>query len=100
MLSLVGCAQSPTEEVKSFDTVISGYSYNPASITVNYGDKVIINIKNNDAVTHGISLQEFGVREFVKPGETKTIQFVASQRGQPNTFCSTDHGEKLAIKVT
>lgn len=88
-----------SKEIKEFSVIISNYNYNPSSIVVDYGDKVIVNIKNNDAVTHGISLQEFGVREFVKPGETKTIQFIASQRGQPATFCSTDHGEKLSIKV-
>ena len=86
-------------DVKEYDATISGYSYKPSSIEVNYGDVVRINIKNNDGVTHGISLPVFGVREFVRPGETKTIQFVADQYGSPETFCSTDHGEKLLINV-
>ena len=86
-------------DVKVFNSVISGYAYNPSSIEVNIGDTVRINIKNNDGVTHGISLPVFGVQEFVRPGETKTIQFVADQYGSPETFCSTDHGEKLLINV-
>ena len=88
-----------TEEVKEFNSVISGYAYTPSSIKVNLGDTVRVNIKNNDPVGHGISLPAFGVREFVSPGGMKTIQFVANQRGSPETFCSTDHGEKLLIEV-
>ena len=87
-------------EVKVFNSVIQNYRYNPESINVNFGDTVRVNIKNNDGVTHGISLPIFGVNEFVRPGQTKTIQFVANQRGNPETFCSTDHGEKLLIQVS
>jgi len=87
-------------EVKEFSTVIRGYNYDPSTINVNYGDTVIINIKNDDRVGHGISLPTFGVRESVGPGQTKRIQFIASPRESASTFCSTDHGEKLLIKVT
>ena len=85
--------------IKEFDAVINGFSYSPPSITVHVGDIVRINIRNRDTVTHGISLPVFGVQEFVRPGQTKTIQFVANQQGSGETFCSTDHGEKLLIKV-
>jgi len=94
-----GYASAPSANIKEFDTAIQNFRYNPESINVNFGDTVRINIKNNDGVTHGISLPVFGVREFVSPGQTKTIQFVANQRGNPETFCSTDHGEKLLIQV-
>ena len=92
-------ASASAGEVKEFNAVISGYSYDPPSIKVNLGDTVRIRIKNNDGVTHGISLPVFGVQEFVRPGETKTIQFVANKLGEPETFCSTDHGEKLLVEV-
>jgi len=109
MLVMTGCANNytgdPTTstqssgELKEFNTAIRGYEYSPSSIRVNFGDTVRVNIKNNDNVGHGISLPAFGVREFVQPGQTKTIQFTADQRGAPETFCSTDHGEKLLIDV-
>ena len=87
-------------EVKEFNTAIQNFQYNPQSINVNFGDTVRVNIKNNDGVTHGINLPIFGVREFVRPGQVKTIQFVANQRGNPETFCSSDHGEKLLIQIS
>ena len=107
IILVVGCTQniqggttSNLGEVKVFNTAIQNFQYNPESINVNFGEVVRINIKNNDGVTHGISLPVFGVREFVSPGQVKTIQFVANQRGNPETFCSTDHGEKLLIQVS
>jgi len=94
-----GYASAPSGSVKEFNTAIQNFQYNPKTINVNFGDTVRVNIKNDDDVTHGISLPVFGVREFVRPGQTTTIQFVANQRGNPETFCSTDHGEKLLIEV-
>ncbi len=85
--------------VKEFDRVISGFAYNPNSIDVNLGDQVVVNITNNDDVTHGINLPAFGVAEFVEPGTTKRIEFLADKTGSPELFCSSDHGEKLLINV-
>ena len=95
-----GYALATSGDFKEFNTAIQNFQYNPESINVNFGDTVRINIKNNDGVTHGINLPVFGVNEFVRPGQTKTIQFVAKQRGNPETFCSTDHGEKLLIQIS
>ena len=95
-----GYAPASSAGVKEFNTAIQNFQYNPQSINVNFGDTVRVNIKNNDGVTHGISLPIFGVNEFVRPGQIKTIQFVANQRGNPETFCSTDHGEKLLIQIS
>jgi len=108
VIFLVGCkgatntsgyASSQSSNIKEFNTAIQNFQYNPQSINVNFGDTVRVNIKNNDGVTHGINLPIFGVREFVQPGQIKTIQFVANQRGNPETFCSSDHGEKLLINI-
>jgi len=95
-----GYATAPSSDIKVFNTAIQNFEYNPKAINVNFGDRVRVNIKNNDGVTHGISLPVFGVNEFVRPGQTTTIQFVANTRGNPETFCSTDHGEKLLIKIS
>ena len=98
MFFFSGCAQS-SGNVKEFNAVISEYSYTPPLISVNVGDIVKITIKNNDGITHGFSLPVFGVQEFIKPGETKTIQFEANQPTTSETSCSTSHGEKLIVEV-
>ena len=79
--------------------VISNYAYTPAQVDVNLGDRVILTVQNNDSVSHGISLPTFGVREFVGPGQTQVVEFVADKAGTPETFCSGEHGEALIINV-
>ncbi|MCH8049614.1 cupredoxin domain-containing protein [Patescibacteria group bacterium] len=88
-----------TEQAVVYKFTISGYSYEPKSIDVNLGDTVTLKIKNLDQVTHGINLPVFGIQEFVRPGQTQTVTFVADQKGDPELFCSSDHGEKLLINV-
>lgn len=104
LLFIAGCSKSNDttitgNAVKEFDTVISNFKYSPESITVNQGDIVRINIRNNDGLRHGIFIDAFGINDFVNPGQVKSIQFVAAKKVNTNTFCSTDHGEKLYIKV-
>ncbi len=85
--------------LKQFNRIISDFSYQPPSVDVNKGDYVVINITNKDSVRHGINLPAFGVADFVDPGETKQISFLADKTGSPELFCSSDHGEKLIVNV-
>lgn len=82
-----------------YELTISGYSYQPGSIDVDLGDTVTLKITNRDRVTHGINLPVFGVQAFVRPGQTRTVTFIADQKGDPELFCSSDHGEKLLVNV-
>lgn len=110
-LLLSACISSPTgtpqgsnslqteQRTVHYSVVISNYTYTPTQIDVKLGDRVVLSVTNQDSVTHGISLPTFGVQEFVGPGQTQTVEFVADQLGAPETFCSSDHGEKLLINI-
>src|SRR5438874_703155 len=50
-------AQGP---VKEFTMTANAFTFDPATITVNQGDHVIIHAKSLD-VEHGISIPDFGV---------------------------------------
>lgn len=84
---------------KSFNLTVENFAYTPESVDVNLNDTVVLNITNRDNVRHGISLPVFGVNSFVNPNSSTTVRFVADQTGNPETFCSTDHGEKILINV-
>lgn len=86
-------------QVLKFSVSINNRSYSPGQIDVPYGSTVELTVKNNDNEQHGLFLQDFGVTDFVGPRQTKTIRFVANQRGQSATFCSVSHPEKLLINV-
>lgn len=67
------------------------WEWNPATITVNEGDTVKLNIKNTD-VAHGFAIFEFDVNEKLPPGKTATVEFVADKKGEYTFFCSVPCG--------
>ena len=67
------------------------WSFEPATITVNEGDDVKLNIESVD-VTHGFSIFEFGVNERLTPGKTTTVEFNADKAGEYTFFCTVPCG--------
>jgi len=86
-------------QILKFSASITNRKYTPKQIDVPLGATVELTVKNNDNEQHGLSIQDFGVRGFIGPRQTKTIRFVANRRGESTTFCSIAHPEKLIINV-
>lgn len=74
-------------ETKTFNVTAKKWEFSPSTITVNEGDVVVMHVTSVD-VDHGIAITAFGVNETLKPGVTKTIQFVADKKGTYSFFCS------------
>jgi nitrous-oxide reductase len=75
-------------------------SFEPTKIEVIQGDKVTIHLTNIEQTTdelHGFGLNEYNINVVVDPGETKTVEFVASKPGvfpyYCTNFCSALHQE-------
>ncbi len=75
-------------------------SFEPNKIELNEGDKVTIHLTNIEQTTdelHGFGLSEYNINVVVDPGETKTIEFVATKPGvfpyYCTNFCSALHQE-------
>jgi|TARA_Y100000310_G_scaffold91480_1_gene88840 cytochrome c oxidase subunit 2 len=84
-----------TQETKEFTMTAKKWDFSPSTITVNEGDKVILNVESID-VTHGIAIPDFGVSESLSPGNTVKIEFTADKKGSfsffCNVFCGSGHG--------
>lgn len=90
--------------VKEFSMTAKKFVFEPGTITVDKGDKVILHITSID-VTHGFSLREFRVNVFLPPNETKTVEFVADKTGtyifSCSVLCGSGHSEmtgKLIVR--
>ena len=75
-------------------------SFEPNKIEVSQGDKVTLYVTNIEQTTdelHGFGLNEYNINVVIDPGETKTIEFVASKPGvfpfYCTNFCSALHQE-------
>lgn len=105
--SINGAAVSATE-TKEFDIKAKNWEFSPDTITVNKGDKVILNIESLDdgsGVGHGITIPIFGVSKSFRGGESVTVEFIADKKGTFPFFCSvycgSGHGDmkgKLIVK--
>jgi len=78
---------SLTAEVKEFDMVARRWNFQPDTIRVNQGDRVILNIRSVD-VMHGFAINKFRVNSRLIPGQTTTVEFVADKKGTFTFFCS------------
>lgn len=77
----------PAPSIKEFTMTARQWKFDPETITVNEGDTVKLQITSVD-VTHGFALSEFGINEFLEPGKTVNIEFIADKKGTFTFFCS------------
>lgn len=69
------------------------WKWSPDIIKVKAGDKVRIRIYNEDDYDHGFALDVFGINRRLFPKETTVVEFIASNKGKFNFYCSVPCGE-------
>ncbi len=77
--------------VKEFTIIASQWKFDPNSITVSKGDTVRLKIISTD-VTHGITIPDYRINEYLTPGQTVNIEFVADRAGTFPFACSVSCG--------
>lgn len=80
------------QEVKTFNITAKQFEFTPNTISVNEGNKVVVNLTSTD-VDHGFAVTEYGISETVTAGETKTIEFTADKKGTFTFKCPVPCGE-------
>ena len=87
VLLFTGCA-TPTDHREITATVINGAAgFDPAAITVEKEDTVVITVSNTTDKTHGFSIQGMGVRKTVDPNQTLRVKFRAGRGGAFKIYC-------------
>jgi nitrosocyanin len=105
-LLLVGSAQAADQKFKivinAYDTTIPELNVEgvtvknirafnvinePETLTVKKGTKVKITVENKSPISEGFTIDEYGVQEVLKAGETKEISFVANKSGAFTIWC-------------
>lgn len=69
------------------------WKWQPDTIKVDPGDKVVLHIFNEDTYDHGFGIDVFGVNRRLFPQRTTTVEFSASLRGKFAFFCTVPCGE-------
>ncbi len=81
------------EEVKIFEIKADNYKFNPDTVVVNEGDKVIIKAIAVDK-DHGIGIKAFNIKQPLPKGELIAIEFTADKKGEYSIVCTKFCGWK------
>ncbi len=82
-------------ETKTFNVEAGSFYFKPNQIKVNKGDKVKIVISAVDMM-HDFVIDELGVKAPVTPnGTSSTIEFVASEVGEFEYYCSVGNHKQM-----
>lgn len=59
----------------------------PEALVVRKGNTVKIMVENKSPISEGFTIDEYGIKETIKAGETKVISFVADKVGAFTIWC-------------
>lgn len=86
---LPGASATPTN--RRFRIEASSFKYAPATIKVNVGDHVTIDLVSTDVV-HGLYVDGYDVSVTADPGRTASLSLVANRSGMFRLRCSVTCG--------
>jgi cytochrome c oxidase subunit 2 len=91
---------SEARPVQHIDISASRFSFEPHEITVKKGDPVILSVHSTD-VTHGLVVEELGIRTEVKKGESEDLKITPETagtfEGKCAHFCGKGHGSMTLV---
>ncbi len=88
-----------TGKTVNIDMTIGSWFFDPDTIRANCGDKVVLKVYNEDNYDHGIGLDLFGINKRIIAKSSTTIEFLASERGTYQFYCTVPCGSGVD-KVT
>lgn len=89
-----------SENVVEITVESNGLNFTPATLRVKQGDRVRLTYKNNMG-RHDWNLDEFDAQtELINAGQTDTVEFVASEKGSFEYYCSVPGHREAGMKGT
>lgn len=76
---------------RHFRIEASSFAYAPATLRVNRGDRVTIDLASTDVV-HGLYIDDYGLEVVSEPGQTQRLSFIADRQGSFRMRCSVTCG--------
>lgn len=98
-LVLLSEADKPVETgvVRNFTVIAEKdkWRFVPETIEVDRGDRVKLEVINEDEYDHGIAIDAFGVSQRMPAKSTIKVEFVVTQEGDFPFYCSVPCGEGI-----
>ena len=89
-----------TGNVKEITVTNNGFKFNPSTLTVNKGDKVVITFENTGG-THDFRIDGYNVgTNIINGGEEDEFEFTADKAGTFEYYCSVGNHRQMGMKGT
>src|SRR3954452_17740611 len=99
-LLISGCGVKTTHKAVAAAPVPGGTGWKPNTpIKVKKGDKVVIKVGNDTKVTHGFSIDAFGVKQTVDAGKHVEAKFTPTRTGTFVVYCQLHPAHKKTALV-
>ena len=69
--------------------------FEPETIDVDRGDKLVLTVVNEDNYDHGIAIDAFGVSQRMPANGTIKVEFIVTQEGDFPFYCSVPCGDGI-----
>lgn len=99
MATMGACGQGETKRAVNATSVAGKAGFTPSVITVDKGDKIDVSVGNTTDKPHGFSIQGYGVRKEIVPGQTVHAIFRADKPGTYRISCQLHPAHELATLV-
>lgn len=85
-------------EVKEIAVSTTNFKFTPSEIRVRPGDTVRVTLTNNGNIPHDFRVDEFNAAtEVIQGGQTDTVEFVASEAGMFEYYCSVGNHRQIGM---
>ena len=91
-----GGQESNTAASKIIDIVAGNWEFEPSTITLKKGEKVVLRIRSAD-VAHGFAVDELGLNVNIPAGQTVEVEFTPDKAGTFTSYCSVFCGFDASI---
>lgn len=100
LLHFISTSTGRSETPKTISIAASRFKFEPNEITVKKGEEVTLVIQSKD-VSHGLVIEELGVRTELKKGQSTEVKFTPDTagtfQGKCAHFCGKGHGSMTLI---
>jgi nitrosocyanin len=95
-----GCGVKTTHKSVAAAPVQGATGWKPSTpIRVKEGRKVVIKVGNDTKVTHGFSIDAFGVKQTVNPGKTIQVKLTPTAKGTYVIYCQLHPAHKKTALI-
>ena len=99
-LATTSCGGASTMKRDISAAMVGGAAgFTPSKITVDKGDKVELTVRNSTDKPHGFTVEGYGIREEVAPGQPLKEEFTADKSGNYLIRCQLHPQHQTATLV-